>query len=93
MSTISSIMYSLVISAILLAAVVSPGLVLADEALDDHGHDEEATATATTGLARLLENRLIYLVGSIIMMTGLTWGVFAVTRKKEIKSPSDNPVS
>ncbi|MCH8748329.1 hypothetical protein IH781_01105 [Patescibacteria group bacterium] len=60
---------------------------------DDHAHDNATAGTESSGLSRLLANRIIYLVVSIIVMTGLTWGVFAVTRKKEIKSPSDNPVS
>ena len=56
---------------------------------NDHAPDNANAGTESSGLSRLLANRIIYLVVSIIVMSGLTWEVFTLSRKTKQLSPNN----
>jgi len=57
---------------------------------DEHGHDEVAVTSELSGLDRILANRAIYLIVSIILMTLLTWGVLRITRARPANSAPED---
>lgn len=96
MNTIASrppILSALLVSVTLLVLVLTPSLVAADTngaGGDEHGHDEAATTAEPSGLVRLLENRVIYLIGSLVLITLMTWAVFLIVRIRPPSPPSPN---
>lgn len=72
---------------VLLAILLIPSLAAADAGHDELEHDEAVTTIEPSALTRLLENRAIFLVVSIILMTLLTWGVFALVRVRPPNPP------
>lgn len=65
---------------LLFTLLFSPAIVIADGGHDDTDIHRDGASSEVSGLNRLLDNRIIYLVVSLVLMTLLTWGVFALSR-------------